>query len=674
VGSADTPGNANDVRVVGNLAYVADGSFGLRIFNVSNPASPAFVGALDTVGEAMDVMVFGNRAYVADGDAGLAIVNITNPAAPSLLKQVDTPGTARGVDVLPGANNSIYAIVADDSPAAGLRVIDATNGANASIVANLALQGSPKDLRVSGNVAHVASYTGGHQTVNLVNPLAPVAGGSLPTQFVPRDVEISGNFALFAEQLFPNAVPVVDITSPLNPLLRTTIDFSSLGDYAGTGIAINGPFVYITMESFVVGPENGVTGNTRLFIGQFLPQSDLAGQAPTVSIISPTNNSSVIQGSTLNIRADAQDDVAVASVTFSVNGTDVFTDTSAPYEAAYVVPGNATNLALRGRAIDLGGNTGMSAVVNVTAIPDPKTTVTGRVLRRGTLAPVVGATVMCLNLSTNSVANGNFSLANVPTVQGDITCSATFVENGKTLRGFSSPKPPVPAGVTNAGDITISEGSVVLLLSDATSSGLNSLVTALTGAGNTVTVRPPPEYTWDNTEQYALSNFGCVIHLNGATPYNVFSQASQTALVNFVRTGGGFISSGWLGYEAFFANTAIAMRDIALQGAGSGLGAGPSTYTKVVDHPVLDGVPNQFTLQTQGDEGGAIAQYAVSPVLKIMDSTAPGESGIYVREFEQGRAVKFSFMAHWSSQSGDVLADANAQKLFINAIRWACVR
>ena len=38
----------------------------------------------------------------------------------------------------------------------------------------------------------------------------------------------------------------------------------------------------------------------------------------------------------------------------------------------------------------------------------------------------------------------------------------------------------------------------------------------------------------------------------------------------------------------------------------------------------------------------------------------------------QGRAVMFSFVAHWSGQSGADLADPNVQKLFVNAVSWAC--
>ncbi|MGH8550201.1 MAG: hypothetical protein ACRERU_16685 [Methylococcales bacterium] len=73
VGSQDTPGNANDLVVVGNYAYVADDSFRLQIIDISNPLAPSTVGTFDTAGVAWDVVVRGGHAYVADGTSGLVL-------------------------------------------------------------------------------------------------------------------------------------------------------------------------------------------------------------------------------------------------------------------------------------------------------------------------------------------------------------------------------------------------------------------------------------------------------------------------------------------------------------------------------------------------------------------------------------------------------------------------
>jgi hypothetical protein len=74
VGFFDTPGSAVAVKVIENLAYVADGPSGLRIIDVSDPTSLKEVGFFDTDGSASRVAVSGNLVYVIDRGTGLYII------------------------------------------------------------------------------------------------------------------------------------------------------------------------------------------------------------------------------------------------------------------------------------------------------------------------------------------------------------------------------------------------------------------------------------------------------------------------------------------------------------------------------------------------------------------------------------------------------------------------
>ena len=76
VGQYNTPGSAVDVGMAGNYAYVADEQYGLRVLDVSNPATPAEVGTYpnpvvypDAV---VGVAVVGDYAYVANSSNRLA--------------------------------------------------------------------------------------------------------------------------------------------------------------------------------------------------------------------------------------------------------------------------------------------------------------------------------------------------------------------------------------------------------------------------------------------------------------------------------------------------------------------------------------------------------------------------------------------------------------------------
>ncbi|HEX9505585.1 MAG TPA: Ig-like domain-containing protein, partial [Acidimicrobiia bacterium] len=70
------PGNgyANNVDVAGDHAYIAFGNGGLLVVDVADRAHPQLVGTLAMPGgTAIDVRVVGNLAYVADGPLGLQI-------------------------------------------------------------------------------------------------------------------------------------------------------------------------------------------------------------------------------------------------------------------------------------------------------------------------------------------------------------------------------------------------------------------------------------------------------------------------------------------------------------------------------------------------------------------------------------------------------------------------
>jgi hypothetical protein len=457
VGALDTPGNANDVRVVGNRAYIADGSAGLRIIDVTNPASPVFLGALDTPGEANDVVVVGDRAYVADGAAGLQIIDVSDPLAPRLLGTFDTPGIARGVDV-----SNTLAVIADGS---SLRTVDISNPASPVARGNLATTDA-RDVTVEGTVAYLADFTGSLKTIDFSTPTAPRLLATTPQSLggILTDVAKVREFVFGADVFFVNGVPIVNVGDPANPSVRARLDFPARDDN-GTGIAVDNQFVYLTADQSI--QENGVTGNSRLYIGQYVSLEDRAGIPPVVSITATAAGATVIEGTVVPFTVQATDDVQVASVDFLVNGNVVFTDSTAPYVFNLAIPAGVTSLTLGATALDLGNNLGTATEVQIKVIPDPLTTVTGRVIDESSV-PVSGATVTVLGHSGVSGMDGTFSILNVPTIQGNLVVNVTFTRPDATvLSGSSAPTPPVPGGTTNVGDIIARVGGTLAVVASS---------------------------------------------------------------------------------------------------------------------------------------------------------------------------------------------------------------
>jgi hypothetical protein len=156
--------DAYAVSVQSNLAYIADGSHGLKILNVSDPFNVELIGAFPTLGSARGVEVNGNYAYVSDAEKGFFVINVSNPTNPVLEGLVQTNSFNA---VLDGS----HAYVAGGTD--GLFVIDISSPANPSIVGSY---DSPyitvNDLAVVGSKVYMA-MDGKFGRLNISNPASP---------------------------------------------------------------------------------------------------------------------------------------------------------------------------------------------------------------------------------------------------------------------------------------------------------------------------------------------------------------------------------------------------------------------------------------------------------------------------------------------------------------------
>lgn len=447
--SLNLPGNANAVTLVGNRAYVAAGSAGLHIIDITNPLVPRLLGSFATGGNAMGVKVVGTVAFVASG-SNLQIVNVSNPAAMITVSTLSIGGTVWNLDIDPSRNLALVA-----AGISGVRAVDISNVA-APVLRGQVLTGDARGVAMRGNYAYVADYNNSMTSIDITNLNAPTLLSSTPLNLGGRlqGVVLSGNFAMGADVLFVNGVPIVDISDPTVLRPRTILNFTDRDDN-GMGIAVDGSFVYLAADRSSLN-RGGSSGDSRLYIGQFQPRVDLAGVAPTAIITTPTNGAMVFEGEQITLSVNAVDDVAVAAVQFLIDGHPVFTTTSAPYQYTFMVPTGVNSLRLGAEAADLGGNIGDATGIIVIVMPDPLTVVTGLLVDTNN-TPLSGATVTAPGGHTGVTGpNGRFSIVGVPTVLGDIFVSATFAATGGTLlTGTSTSLVPVRGGTTDVGTTTL---------------------------------------------------------------------------------------------------------------------------------------------------------------------------------------------------------------------------
>ena len=668
VGSLGLAGNANDVRVVGNSAYVAAGAAGLHIVNISNPLAPALSGSRNTGGTAWDLAVKGNKVYVANGANGLVIIDVSSPSAPVQVGSISLPGTSKGVDI--DAVRDIAAVALGGN---GLAVVNVATPAAPTLLATLP-GGDVRDVALSNNYAFLADFSRSFTAVDLTNPAAPVLRASTPQSLggLLQDVVVNGSLAAGADVFFVNGVPMIDVTSPATPQPRLILDFRNFRDDNGTGIAMDQSFVYLTGEAGTIS-ENGVNGTTRLYIGQYRNIQDNLGIPPTVQITAPSSGTQVIQGSTVTVTANAADDVSVAAVTFLVNGQPAFTSTTAPYQYTFTAPSTGSTLTLGASAVDFGGNVGQAANVTLNLIPDPGTTVVGKVLDKDR-NPVAGALVKANgNTSATSGADGSFSIAGVPTILGSIVATASATVSGTMLSGRSPGIAPVAGGVTNVGDIIILANRMAVFGAPSTASWNIDVKNKLESTGLFTTV-----------DAFLVSPGSPVPTLAQLQQYNAVLVYSDTSFNNNVAIGnvladymdgGGnvvlctfaFWNSQGLSIQGRIKTADYLPFTVSNQSSPGGL-----TLVAVDPlHPILNGV-SSFN--------GGSSSYHNSPITTAAGATlianwSNGQPLVATRIPTAGRIVGLNFYPPSSAARGDFwLTSTDGARLMANALLWAASR
>ena len=349
--------------------------------------------------------------------------------------------------------------------------------------------GDAQDVAIQGTYAYVADLSSSFTVVDISNLQNPQVVASTPLSLGGRlfDVAVDEGFAFGADAYFVNGIPIIDIQTAGTAIPRAILDFSAYGDENGTGIALDGNYVYLTADKAFLGVKGGTTGQSRLYIGQYLDGTDARGVPPTVNITEPPTGAQIIRGETITIDVSASDDIGVAYVQLFANGVLVGSDSIAPYEFTYTAPVASGQVILTANATDFGSNKTVSAANLVEIVPDPNTIIVGRIVD-GTGQPVVGATAVALGtFSSISDSGGQFRINGVPTIRGDIAVSVTF----SGLYGESARFAVKPNGVVDVGTIVTRSSGIFIskITQDNFVFAGEPLVIYVTGGGPGLTIR-----------------------------------------------------------------------------------------------------------------------------------------------------------------------------------------
>ena len=279
------PGNfCYDLTVASNLAFVAMGSEGLKVVNVSNPASMSLRSVVQTVGYVETLSVTGDVAFVG-GDSGLHSLNVSNPARPIRL------ATLSGDRVTDMAVESGKATLVSDG-AYSVRIANVANPTSLSIVGTYT-NVRAHDVALMVNTPVVVGetkYVSGAPSLpkldllNLSIPSAPQSTGALvldAAEGMATAISVVGNWAYVGRN--DKALDVVSLANPTSPQKIGSIAIA--GYYYDVAASEDGNWVYVGDWSRGIQVVNATVKSAPI-LGQMIdpPQTSGAGaQAVRVS-------------------------------------------------------------------------------------------------------------------------------------------------------------------------------------------------------------------------------------------------------------------------------------------------------------------------------------------------------------------------------------------------------
>ena len=229
--SYDTFGQARGVLKDGDYIYVADGTTGLVVLQISQNGLTQ-IGLLQMVGNghAYSIVKSGDYIFMAAREEGIYVIDVSDPSSPIFISTVATPDVASYLVLkqnLLFVSAGIYFLILDISDPINPQIIGQVQGSSPN-----------QHLTIDNNIAYVAAYNKGLRIIDISNPSSPSIISEKSLGHNVRGIAKQGHYIYIGGG--GSGLYVYEVSSPGNPLFIIKIslpdeDGQSLFDMAKWG-------------------------------------------------------------------------------------------------------------------------------------------------------------------------------------------------------------------------------------------------------------------------------------------------------------------------------------------------------------------------------------------------------------------------------------------------------
>ncbi|WP_305042606.1 hypothetical protein [Geoalkalibacter sp.] len=210
-GILETPGTLEQVRVAGDMAYLASNWAGVQVVDISEPPRPRVLGVeRASFKSAWDLAVDGHLLFVSDAKQGLVVLDVSDPRRPEKIGSFVTADPCMGI-----AHSPSQALVLLAQGKHGVLVLDVSNPRAPREVSRLGSVGFAWNVRVQDRRVFVADGNGGLRIFDLEDPAHPQFLGQLSGKGHVRALEVRENLVFLLTIL--HGLQVIDVAEPRLP-------------------------------------------------------------------------------------------------------------------------------------------------------------------------------------------------------------------------------------------------------------------------------------------------------------------------------------------------------------------------------------------------------------------------------------------------------------------------
>src|SRR4030095_5070909 len=251
-----------------NYAFIADGTNGMQVIDITQVNALDSVASYNTNGTANDITIANVNnnyyAFISDYTSGYVIVNVSNPLSPLLTSIVSITGDFTITSYVDAANERAYVGCASGQ----VYIFDLSQLPSQPVLINSFMAGGTNNgIYFSANNLYLAQGGIGFEIYDVSNPMSPVLKSAYNTPGVASDVIVNANYAFVADSY--NGMLIFNVTNPSSPALLS--NFPAKGQILG--LTLNNNSVYAADNTYGIQTANVSTPAAPSQTGYFQSNS-----------------------------------------------------------------------------------------------------------------------------------------------------------------------------------------------------------------------------------------------------------------------------------------------------------------------------------------------------------------------------------------------------------------